>query len=258
METLMTPKEYLKDDVIKAFLSIQANILINSYTNENVVFGHIKPNDKVPIRQYLDELGFCNIEKFLGDLFLDGRNIEKGYVLERDSDKRCFELFRDKAECIFNDIPTDKSYGDDDEDIFHYKYGLYDYIKSIYPLYKEIINTQVKPDLYEAVPDILDEEKQRTYYFKATRFVKAIKLKRLKQGGCVDRYVKDLKFMSPFIRRLLVKRKGRFILKNSNTDSLNYKLALLSCFRYMNEYNAKLFELKALRWEEIKKTTAAN
>lgn len=69
MEEPTTKKEYTKEDIVKAFLSIDANILINLYTNENVVFGRIKPNDQVPIKQYLENIGFCNIDNFLNDLF---------------------------------------------------------------------------------------------------------------------------------------------------------------------------------------------
>jgi len=257
MKTQKTKKEYTKEDVMKAFLSMEANILLNKYTNENVLFGRIKANDRVPIKQYLEDIGFCNIDQFLDDLFLDGRNVENGYAIDRDFDERCFELYRDKIECIFDGVPIDKSYEIDD-DIFHYKYGLHEYLKGLYTIFREIITTEIEPDLFCAVPDILDKAEQRTYYVKATRFVKAIKLKKLKQGGCVDRYVKDLPFLSPFMMRLLVKRKGRFLLKNSDTDSLDYKIALLSCFHFYNEENAKLFELKILRWEELKKTAVAN
>lgn len=117
-------------------------------------------------------------------------------------------------------------------------------------MFKEIITTEVQPDLFSAVPDILDKTELRIYYQKVTKFVTAIRLKRLKQGGCVDRYVKDMSFISPFVMRLLKRKKHRYLLKNSDTNSIDYKLALLSCFQFMNDYNTKLFELKMLRWEE--------
>ncbi len=244
--------EYTTEDIIKAFLSIEANTLINSYTNENVVFGRINSNDKIPIKQYLEELGFRNIDKFSDGLFLDGRNVENGYVTERDYKERCFELYRDKADCLFNGVPIDKSYGEEDEDIFHYKYGWYEYLKNLYPVFEEIINTQVAPDLFAAVPDLLDETEKRSYYAAVSKFVLAIKMKGLRQGRRIDRYIKALPFISPLVMRLIKKQKGRFYLRNSDINSTDYKLALLSCFRFMNGDNAKLFELKILRWEEIK------
>lgn len=247
----LTCDEQQIEAMLKAFLSIDANILINLYTNENVIFGRIKENEQVPINQYLEDLGFCNIDKFIDDLFLNGHNIENGYVIERDFNDRCFELYRDKIDCIFDKVPIDKSFEDNGEDIFHYKFGLYDYIKSLYPLFKEIITTEITPDFFATVPDILDEGTKRIYYTKVINFVLAIKLKWLRQGSRIDRYVKDLPLISPLIMRLIKKHKGHFYLKNNDINSLDYKLALFSCFRFFNEENAKLFELKALRWEEL-------
>ncbi len=257
MEKTTNQKEYTKEDIIKAFLSIEANTLLNLYTNENVVFERIKPNDKVPLEQYLEDLGFCNIENFLGDLFLDGHNVENGYITERDFEERCFELYRDNVDCLFSGVPIDKSYEEDDG-IYHYKYGWYEYLKNLYPLFEEIIKTEVAPDLFTAVPDLLDETEKRKYYAAASKFVLAIKLRGLRQGGRIDRYIKNLPFISPLIMRLIKKQKGHFYLKNSDINSLDYKLALLSCFHFYSDYNAKLFELKTLRWEELRKTAVEN
>ncbi len=252
MEAPTTPKEYTNEDIIKAFLNIEANILINLYTNENVLFGRININDKVPIKQYLEEIGFCNIDKFLDDLFLNGHNVENGYVIERDFDERCFELYRSKIDLLFSKIPIDKSF-EEDGDIYHYKYGWFEYLKNLYHLFKEIIKTQVEPDLFAAVPDLLDETENRIYYAAVSKFVLAIKTRGLRQGGRIDRYIKNINFLSPLIQRLIKKQKGHFYLKNNDINSLDYKLALLSCFRFMNKDNAKLFELKILQWEENNK-----
>ena len=240
------------EEMIKAFFSIESNILMNKYTNENVIFGSIKANDEVPIKQYLEYLGFRNIEKFMDALFLDGNNIKNGYVLERDFNDHCFELYKDKIDYIFDKVPLDKSAETNFEDIYHYKYGLYDYIKSIYPLFKEIISTEITTDLFAIIPDILDENTRSLYYTKVTKFILAIKLKGLRQGRRIDRYVKDLPFISPLIMRLIKKHKGHFYLINNDINSLDYKLALLSCFKYLNEEHHKIFELKIQHWYESK------
>lgn len=167
-----------------------------------------------------------------------------------DFDALCFEVFRDRIDYLFTDVPIDKSFDDDGEDIYHYKYGWYDYIKGIYPLFKAIIETEVTPDLFAAACDVLDNEVKRDYYERATKFVLAIKQKGLRQGGRVDRYVIKMPFIPPLIMRLLKKYKGHFYLKNNDLNSLDYKFALLSCFWFLNDYNTKLFELKLLQWEE--------
>ncbi len=249
METPTTKKEYTKEDAAIAMVSIHANILINSYVNENVIFGRIKANDQIPIKQYLETLGFCNLDSILDKLFLNGDNLTDGYVTEKDFNKRCFELYRGKIDVLFSDIPVNKSL-EEDNDIYHYKHGWYEYLKDLYPLFEEIIKTEVTPDLFTAVPDLLNITEIQNYYITASKFVLAIKTRGLRQGGRIDRYVKTLPFISPLIMRLIKKQKGHFYLKNSNIKSLDYKLALLSCIRFYNEENAKLFELKALQWEE--------
>ena len=240
------------DYKVKVLLSIKSNILMNNYANENVLFGRIKALDKIPIYQYLEQLGFRNIEKYIDDLLLDGNNIKNGYVLERDFNDRCFELYKDKIDYIFYKVPLDKSAETNYEDIYHYKYGLYDYIKSIYPLFKEIISTEITPDFFATIPDIIDEETKFLYYEKVTKFILAIKLKGLRQGRRIDRYVKDLPHISPLIMRLIKKHKGHYYLTNNDISSIDYKLALLSCFRFYNEENHKIFELKIEHWYNSK------
>ncbi len=122
MNTLTAQKEYTKEDIIKAFLSLDANILINLYTNENTIFGHIKENEKVPIKQYLENLGLINIDRFLDDLFLNGHNINNGYVTERDLGERCFDLYKERTDYLLAKIPIHKTYEEenDDNDILHY------------------------------------------------------------------------------------------------------------------------------------------
>ncbi len=250
METPTPQQEYTRKDIMKAFWSIEANILINAYTNENVVFGRIKANEQVPIKRYLEEIGLYNIQKFSDDSFLNGHNIENGCVIERDFHERCFEIYSDRIGYLLTDIPIDQSFEKEDGDLYHYHYGWYEYLKNLYPIFEEIIKTEVTPDLFAAVPDLLDETEKQNYYNAASEFVLAIKTKELKQGGRIDRYMKEMNFISPLIQRLIKKQKKHYYLKNSDINSLDYKLALLSCFRFMNEDNAKLFELKMLQWEE--------
>ncbi len=250
MEAPTTPKEYTNEDIIKAFLNIEANILINLYTNENIIFKRIKPTEPIPFNRYIEELGLQSFARFLDINHIDGHYIEKSCVANIDFNFCCFDYFKDRIDYIFEGAPISKDYEDKGNDIEHYKNGLYEYLKSIYPIFEEVIKTDVTPDLFATIPNILNKSELNDYYSKTAKFVKSIKLKHLRQGGRIDRYVKDLPLLSPFVKRLIKKRKGHFILANSNTDSLDYKLALLSCFRFYSEENAKLFELKILQWEE--------
>ena len=46
--------------------------------------------------------------------------------------------------------------------------------------------------------------------------------------------------------------KNRYLLANSDTDSLDYKLAVLSAIHFMNFEHTKLFKLKEQKWENTK------
>ena len=207
----------MEEQIKRAFASLSETILKNTHQKENMLFGSVKPDEPT------------------------------------DFNTICFEVFRDRIDYLFTDVPIDKSFDDDGEDIYHYKYGWYDYIKGIYPLFKAIIETEVTPDLFAVACDVLDNEVKRDYYERATKFVLAIKQKGLRQGGRVDRYVIKMPFIPPLIMRLLKKYKGHFYLKNNDLNSLDYKFALFSCFCFLNDYNTKLFELKLLQWEENNK-----
>lgn len=235
----------------KAFACIDAQILMNLYATENVVFGRINVNEPIPFERYIQDLKLQCFAPYLNQGQLDGHSIEKGFIKDRPFDELCYELYRDKVDCIFDSVPIDKSFESNDDDVFHYKFGLYDYIKDIYPLFQDILKTEVDPEPFASIPDILDDDIKFDYYTNVIKFILAIKLKGLRQGSRIDRYITKLPLISPLVMRLIKKQKGHYYLKNNNIYSLDYKLALFSCFRFLNEDNAKLFELKALKWEEL-------
>lgn len=247
-------EQHSEEDIMRALACLDAVILFNLYTNENIIFKKLKPTEPIPFQKYIDELGIQSLARFLDSGHIDGDFINNSCVAELDFDACCFNYFKDRIDYMFEGAPISKNFDDEKEnDIEHYKNGLYEYLKALYPMFAEIIKTDVEPDLFAAVPNILDKSALYLYYKQIMRFVKAIKMKHLKQGSCIDRYVKEMPLLSPFIKRLVRKHKGHFVLANSDTNSLDYKLALFSCFRFYNEENAKLFELKMLQWEENNK-----
>lgn len=245
--------KHSEEDILRALACLDAVILFNLYTNENIIFKKLQPREPIPFKRYIDELEIQSLARFLDSEHIDGDFIKNSCVAEIDFDTCCFNYFKDRIEYMFEGAPISKYIDEDENDIEHYKNGLYEYLKGLYPMFTEIIKTNVEPDLFAAVPNILDKVALHNYYKQIMRFVKAVKMKHLRQGGSIDRYVKEMPLLSPFIRRLVRKHKGHFVLANSDTDSLDYKLALFSCFRFYNEENAKLFELKMLQWEENNK-----
>ena len=102
-------------------------------------------------------------------------------------EKVCFRLYADNANEIFARAPkaagTNKDYA-----ILPFRYGLQDYLCKLYPLFRQVVNTGALPDLFFP-PNGVDSN---DYYSKARKFVAAIRLKQLRQGSRIDRYIKDL------------------------------------------------------------------
>ncbi len=55
-----------------------------------------------------------------------------------------------------------------------------------------------------------------------------------------------------YVQRLIENKNGKYILRNNDTNSNDYKLALLSELVFMNCEHGKLLELKMRRWEQNK------
>lgn len=147
-------------------------------------------------------------------------------------EEACFRLYADNVNEIFARAP--KAAGtSEDYVILPFRYGLQDYLYRLYPLFRQVVITGLLPDLF-CPPSGIDSG---DYYAKIRKFVAAIRVKQLRQGSRIDRYIKDLPSLSPYIARLIKPYKGHHLLANSDIDSIDYKLALLACFTLPTNYN---------------------
>lgn len=238
--------------VVRVFRAIDVNALLNSYTHENVAFGELKPTDTIPFDRYVDELNLQlhNPYSFRG-AGIEGSAITSAEtVVDREYDyflKECFVLNMNK---VFATAPYKKREDDDDNGLHQFtKNGLNNYIMSLLPLFKLILQTEVNVDVFDLMTPFPDRPSETTYFEKIAKFLVAIQVKWLRQGSCVDRYLKGLKVLPCFVKRLLKVQKNRYLLANNDIESLDYKLALLSACRFMNPEHTRLFEIKAIKWE---------
>ena len=228
-------------DIMNAMV---VNVLMNNYTLENVVFGKLKPNDEIPFNRYVEEL---DLQKFnphsCGDM-IEGNYITRdGRVAKKCEEDFIMECFLFNIQNVFMAYPKCSiAFGKDD-------FGLSKFIMSLYPLFKQIIKTEVEVEQLNLAPVFKDRKDETDCYDRISKFLIAIKARGLRQGECVNRYVKDLPYIPYFVKRLLRVEKNRYLLANSDTDSLDYKLAILSAIHFMNFEHTKLFELKAHKWE---------
>ena len=228
-------------DIMNAMV---VNVLMNNYTLENVAFGKLKPNDKLPFDKYVEDLTLQQYKPYLFRDCIEGSFITgDGRIADKAEDDFIKECFLFHINFVFMTAP--KRSGDFDEDgLFLFKRGFGKFIMSLYPLFKQIIKTDVEVDMFDIVPVFNKRHDEAACYERISKFLVAIKAKGLRQGGCVDRYVKDLPYIPYFVQRLLNKNKNRYLLSNSDTESLDYKLAVLSAVHFMKWEHTKLFNSK--------------
>ena len=80
------------------------------------------------------------------------------------------------------------------------------------------------------------------------RFLAATKIKRLRMGSRVDRYLKDITYQSEYLTRLVKEYKGHYLLTDHDTNHLDYKLALISSFSFCTRDGKERFEWKVRTW----------
>ncbi len=246
----MNTKEFEESKSEESMCSwFYASVLLGRYAEENLLFGKIGNGEEIPVEGYLNDLGINVFATGVKSENLSGPFISDGKIAYDDFDKFCYTVYGEMCNCLFWDKPSEDT--DEDDELEHYKNGLYEYLKDLYGMFRGIVKTQVDCDCCFPTPDISDKEERRAYDEKIFVFVKAIKERNLKVGGCVNRYFKGLTYVSPFVKKLVEKKGGRYFLKINDVNALEYKLALLSCLRFIHAENTKLFEMKMQRWAEL-------
>lgn len=242
--------EVQKDQILAFWNLIQVTTLTNQYALENIAFGKLRPKDQIPFDRFVEELELQKCDPYAYRDCIEGIAITKEETVP-DEDIEIFlkECFVSRMNFVFKSAP--KKGSDYDDDGLHcYLNGLNEYIMQLYLLFKEILHTEVTPDFFESGRLFPDRPTETACYEKIAKFVVSIKTRLLRQGGCVDRYVKNLPYLPVYVKRLLKIHKSRYLLANSDTSSLDYKLAVLSAMQFMNPEHTKLFELKAIEWEK--------
>ena len=236
-------KEFEKMQGTDTMNAMVVNVLIKNYTLENVAFGELSPNDKIPFDRFIEELDLQKFNPYSFSDIIGGSYITMdGRVANRAEDEFIMECFLFQIQNVFMSAQCSIAFGKDD-------FWFSKFIMNLYPLFKQIIKTDVEVKPSELTPVFKDRKDETACYDGIAKFLISIKARSLRQGSCVDRYVKDLPYIPYFVQRLLKQNKNRYLLANSDTDSLDYKLAILSAIHFMNWDHTKLFEQKAQKWE---------
>ncbi len=230
--------------------AIDVNEIMNGYAIENVVFGDLKPGDKIPFDKFVEDLQLHSWQPY------SVRDSIEGVAIAGDETIVDKEIVFFEKECfifhmnyVFDTAPYSKKKDEDENGLRPFnKEGLNDYIMRLFPLFRNILETEAEHDFFEIASPFSDRVAQTECYKKIAKFLVAIITRGLRQGGCVDRYIKGLPYLPYYVKRLLKEKNGRFLLANSDTESLDFRLAVLSAIHFMNAEHTQLFELKARKW----------
>ena len=240
-------EEFEKLEGTEIMNAMVVKVLMNNYTLENVAFGELKPNEEIPFDRYVKDLDLQKFKPHSCWDMMEGNYITRDKrVADKPEEDFIMECYLFHIQNVIMAYPKCSIvFGKDD-------YGLSKFIMGLYPLFKKIIKTEVESDPQSFAPVFKDRKDETVCYDRISKFLIAIKARGLRQGECVNRYVKDLPYIPYFVQRLLKTNKNRYLLANSDTSSLDYKLAILSAIHFMNWEHTKLFELKAKKWENTK------
>lgn len=245
---LTTEREMLETDekILTAFCSIGCNLLFNRYAMENVVLGNTKPGEKIPYGQYLHALGLQKCERFLLRTAIRGEVIdEEERIVLKPHEYFCRLFYVEQMERVFARAPKFRA---DDEDLLRYKSGLGEYLERLYSLFLEVLSIEPREGCTDLFTMSYERGRRFSDHAACARFLFALKIKKLRRGSRIDRYINSIPFPNEYVRRLIEGRRGHYILTNADTESLGYKLALLSCFTFYTAENQAAFmrKLKAL------------
>lgn len=247
-----------KEKFQEFFRLISVNMLFNTYSLENIVMGKLKPDEQIPMDNFVSELKLQALNPYSSASDLEGSIIDnEGVVKDCPIETYYYRFFADQMNIIFLDAPKfSDEFGDDL--LFRFKNNLCKYITDMYPMFKEILATEVTYEPFDLVPLPTEKTNFHTTGIYVRDLVADIKIKRMKKGQRVDKLMKNIPYISNyyFVNRLLENKDNHYVVADNDTDGVDYKLALFSSMDFVNIEHYKIFNLKLKEWERKYKENA--
>lgn len=227
----------------------KVNFLMNCYALENAAFGETAAGDEVPFDRYVEELALGECEPYRFRDCIAGTTITSdGKIAQKSREEFMKECFMFRMELVFASAPKGRT-AEYSGGLTSYKYGFDKYIKELFPLFSEIMYTEAEEAPGDGAPAFADRHARALNYGKICRFLVAVRGKRLKPGGCVDRYIKGIEYLPRYVRGVLKEVNGKYFLA-CDADSPKLKLACLAAANFMDVRHTRLFEQKTVAWEK--------
>ncbi len=228
----------------KEIMLTNGAIQINDCIIEDVVLGNIQPCERIPLEDYMHYLRLpCGVNELRAKLsgFAIGEN---GRVCNREVADFKYMFFKNQMKRIFFENPIleynifnkrNISKQVEDEEAFFQKIQI---------VFQDVLNVEN----YEKIEA---KALEPTDALKVEKFVAAIKLLKLQTGRKVSFWLARVKNRPEYLKRMTLVKWATLILDNNDTDSLEYKLSVLSTFRFIQYSNSDLFAKRLLRYYEL-------
>lgn len=228
----------MNKEYFRGLIDFFADYEIDYAITECVVIGREIP---LHVHDILRELGydlFTNIGK-IGQWQKNMDDERERFRVSEVVEMQRRHLFNSHMSCIFADAP--KSSNELNEKcLLPFLGALPSYLQSVYLLFSDIVKSEIRLDL--SLYKNNKTANERHFSDKWTRkLVADIWLKKVQVGQCIDEYVQNCSQVSEFIQSLLYKEKERYFLRNDDCESVEYKIALLSSFRFCSPLNRQYF-----------------
>lgn len=161
-------------------------------------------------------------------------------LADRFGGRELFKEYAAKVEVFFKDAPLacKRFYG-----VLPFRNDLQEYLIGLYLWFYKIYKTELPENAAKDSGEEFDFE-------KAAKFVKAIYFRKVRQGSKINRYVVGVS-LPPYVKRLVRSKNNNYYLLNSDRDSLEYKLALLSVIDFDGEGEKMQIRQKLPYWEQV-------
>lgn len=233
-----------KNEAIDFCSGIIVNTRVRIYAMENLILGKIGIKEKIPYDKYIEELGLNDFRQYLVKRELPNFN-KLG-----DNEKSVYDGF----ECIckkFYRYVTRLAFIE--TMISNRKYvkaKVNKFLEELYMLFYQIICVDIKNSNGFAQEHLLNNELSRV---KVTKLLSQILIGNLKLGDYADDYLGDMNDIPIYIDKLIKTHDGHYILNNCNVDDIDFKLAVISSFKFSTSHNNELYIKKIMEWERVLK-----
>lgn len=242
-------KNLQDENLMNEFMNHMFRKLIQDYTLENVVLGFLNPKDKIPYDRFINDLYLQETNPYSLMEAIKGGLIDDDYrIIELDKERilRCF--FCSSIDRIFR-FPLIKPYRENEYHLpFKINKTLNIFLTELFEAFTQITQTPVSYECFDILPDFNNREDYLQHFQKSQKLPAAILKNKIKLHGNIDSYITPLPFIPPFFIPLIEKRDEHCYLINNDIHSKQYKVALISMFRFMRPEDYKVFELKIKTW----------